>query len=293
MAGKTVIGVDLGGTKIESALIRNSKILKKNQVLTHADKGEGVVLAQLFKAIDAVGPKKASAIGIGSPGPLDVKKGLILNTPNLPFSGFPLVKAVRKRYKIPVRIDNDANCFALGEARYGKGKGKALVVGIILGTGVGGGFIVKGKVFHGRGNAAEFGHMSVATRPQCKCGNLGCLEEHASGRGVVRHARRFGLKGVKSAVEVHQIASLGKGKRAKLAREAYEEMGEMLGIGMTNIINALDPDIIILGGGVSKAHKLFMPVMKQTVKQRCMLSPPEFAISKGPMALLGAASLVL
>lgn len=295
MSRQPVIGVDLGGTKIDAALVKGGKIIARKRVRTFGEKGKEKVIEQLFSVIDALREKSSfSAIGIGSPGPLDCEKGMLLNPPNLPFRNFPLVKTVKKRYKVPVRLDNDANCFALGEALYGKGRGHRFVVGIILGTGVGGGFIVDGKIFHGRGNAAEFGHVCIDSRPRCTCGNLGCLEEYASSRAVVRFADEMGLKGMKNSYEVYKLAvDKGTGKKGKLARRVFEEMGEMLGIGMINVIHAVDPDIIVFGGGLSKASRLFMPVMRQTVKDRCIVKSPKFAASTGNMELLGAASLVL
>lgn len=293
MNRQPVIGIDLGGSKIDAALVKDGKIIARKKVKTLADKGEKGVVEQLFSAIDVLG-SRFSAIGIGSPGPLDLKKGLLVNPPNLPFRNFPLVRMVKKRYGVPVKLDNDANCFALGEALYGKGRGYRFVVGIILGTGVGGGFVVDGKIFHGRGNAAEFGHICIDSRPRCTCGNLGCLEEYASSRAVVRFANEMGLRGVKDSVEVYELAIDRKaGKKGKLARRVFEELGEMLGIGMTNVIHAVDPEIIVFGGGVSKASRLFMPVMRQTIKDRCIVKPPRFAASTGNMELLGAASLVL
>lgn len=287
-----VAGVDLGGTKIDAALVKDGKILARKTVRTLADQGEKAVVGQLFSSLDALRKiSRFSAIGIGSPGPLDLEKGLILNSPNLPFRNFPLVKIMKKRYGVPVRLDNDANCFALGEARFGRGRGYKSVVGIILGTGVGGGLVVDGRIFHGRGNAAEFGHMSISTRPRCTCGNLGCLEEYASARAVVRFAGEMGIQVANS----HQLYTLaaGSGREAKLARKVFEEMGEMLGIGMTNVIHAVDPEIIVFGGGLSRASRLFMPVMRQTVKDRCIVTSPRFAVTRGNMELLGAASLVL
>lgn len=287
-----VAGVDLGGTKIDAGVVKDGKILARKTVRTLADQGESVVVKQLFSALDALREiSHFSAIGIGSPGPLDIEKGLLLNPPNLPFRDFPLVRTVKKRYGVPVRLDNDANCFALGEARFGKGCCQRVVVGMILGTGVGGGLVVDGNIFHGRGNAAEFGHMSISTRPRCTCGNLGCLEEYASARAVVRFAGEMGIK-VANAHQVYKLA-VGSGRQAKLARKVFEELGEMLGIGMTNVIHAVDPDIIVFGGGLSRASRLFLPVMRQTVRDRCIVQSPRFAVTRGSMELLGAASLVL
>ncbi len=287
-----VAGVDIGGTKIDAALVKDGKILARKTVRTLADQGEKAVVGQLFSSLDALREtSRFRAIGIGSPGPLDIEKGLVFNSPNLPFKNVPLVRMVKKRYGVPVRLDNDANCFALGEARFGRGRGYRFVAGIILGTGVGGGLVVDGRVFHGRGNAAEFGHMSISTRPRCTCGNLGCLEEYASARAVVRFAGEMGLP-IANAHQAYKLAT-GSGRHAKLARKVFEELGEMLGIGMTNVIHAVDPDIIVFGGGVSRASRLFMPVMRQTVKDRCIVQSPKFAVTAGNMELLGAASLVL
>ncbi len=290
-ARTSAIAVDLGGTKVGAAVVSNGKVERSVVVPTLAREGPAKVLSQICAAIDSLDAGWLP-IGIGSPGPLDAERGVILNTPNLPLRNYPLAKKIAARYHVEVKVDNDAKCFTLGEARFGKGKGYGHVVGIILGTGVGGGFVTDGKLYHGKGNASEFGHMSIAPGPKCTCGNLGCLEEYASGRAVLRNARALGLKGIKDASEVFALAQ-GKGRDAAKARKSYEMMGEMLGVGMLNVIHCLDPDIIVFGGGVSRASRFFLPAMLRVVRKRCIVSPPRFAVSAGPMALLGAASLVL
>ncbi len=286
----SAIAVDLGGTKVEAAVVTEGNVERSVVLPTLASEGPAKVLSQICAAIDSLDAGRLP-IGIGSPGPLDSEKGIILNTPNLPLRKYPLAKKIAARYHVEVKVDNDAKCFALGEARFGKGKGYRHVVGIILGTGVGGGFVTDGKLYHGKGNASEFGHMSIAPGPRCTCGNLGCLEEYASGRAILRDARSLGLR-ARDASEVFALAK-GRGREAANARKAYAVMGGMLGVGMLNVIHALDPDIIVFGGGVSKASRLFMPAMLRVVRERCIVAPPRFAVSTGPMALLGAASLVL
>lgn len=302
-----IVGVDLGGTKIIAAAIYRGRILNSVTVPTLPDlqpagvvrgkAGERAVFAQLQSAIDHVcrtlekKGQKPSGIGIGSPGPLDIHKGLILRAPNIPVVRFPVISRVESLYGIPAVLENDANCLALGEALFGKGAHHRIVAGVILGTGVGAGLVIDGELYHGRGNACEFGHISIAAGPGCTCGNRGCLEEYASGRAVTRIARELGLV-VSSAKEVSQIAD-GRGRPAKLARKAYGKMGEMLGLGLANITHAVDPEIIVLAGGVSGASRHFLSAARKVLRAKYLVSPPPVRVGAGRSALLGAASLVL
>ena len=156
------IGVDIGGTKIHVGLVdHKGKILKERFLKTEAEKGSKKVLANIFDAIDTFYSRDVSGIGIGCPGPLDIKRGRILDPRNLPLHNFNLRQAAAKKYRVPVFLDNDANCFALGEAIYGAGKGRKIVVAFTMGTGIGGGIVIEGKILHGRNNAGELGHMVI------------------------------------------------------------------------------------------------------------------------------------
>ena len=153
---KYIIGVDLGGTNIKTGLVSSyGKIIKKYEAKTQANKGTKKVISNIIKTIDEVKSEKVFGIGIGSPGPFDYKNGIITKPGNLPFRNVPLKKIIQTKFKIKTFLDNDANCFALAEAIFGQGKKYENVVGITLGTGIGGGIVINKKIFHGRNNAAD------------------------------------------------------------------------------------------------------------------------------------------
>lgn len=285
---KYVIGVDLGGTNIKAALVSKGRILSKVSVKTRADRGEKTVIANIIKAIDSVKTKDVKAVGIGSPGPLNYKTGMIISAPNLPFRNTKLKSILERKTKLKVEIDNDANCFVLGETIYGAGKGSDNVIGLTLGTGIGGGIILNKKIFHGKLNAGELGHTTINYDGyKSKCGNMGCLETYVSARGILRRA---GLKGIRvnSTKELFELAR----KDAK-AKQIFKETGFYLGVGITNFSLIFDPDVVVLGGQIADSWRFFAPTMKRTVKQRLLIKPPKILKAKlNEAAILGAASLV-
>ncbi len=261
-----LIGVDLGGTNIRAGLVLGSKVIKKAEIKTEPDKGKTIVIKNLVKAINNVMTKDVIGIGIGSPGPLDYRKGLIIRTKNIPLERVNLKKILEKKFNVPVFVDNDANCFALGDAVYGAGKKFDAVVGLTLGTGVGGGIIIGKKIFHGRNDAGELGHTTINFNGiKCNCGNIGCIEEYVSARGIMRLAK--GLK-AKTPLDVYNLALKGNKKAIKV----FEKTGFYLGVGVANFVNIFDPDVIIIGGGISNAWRFFSKSMKKTVKERCVVN---------------------
>ena len=285
---KYIIGVDLGGTNIRAGLVLCNKVIKKSEVKTEPDKGKTIVIKNLVKAISRAMIKNVAGIGIGSPGPLDYRKGLIIRTKNIPIEKVNLKKILEKKFNVPVFVDNDANCFALGEAVYGAGKKFDAVVGLTLGTGVGGGIIIEKKIFHGRNDAGELGHTTINFNGiKCNCGNIGCLEEYASTRGIMRLAK--GLK-AKTPLDVYNLALKGNKKAIK----AFEKMGFYLGIAVANFVNIFDPDVVIIGGGISNAWKFFSKSMKKTVKERAYVNKNPIIVKSRlrDAAILGAASLI-
>jgi len=285
---KYIIGVDLGGTNIRAGLVLGSKVIKKVEVKTEPDKGKAIVIKNLVKAINNVMTKGVIGIGIGSPGPLDYRKGLIIRTKNIPLERVNLKKILEKKFNVPVFVDNDANCFALGEAVYGSGKKHNCVIGLTIGTGVGGGIVINKKVLHGRLNAGELGHMTIKFdgRKARSCNN-GDLEEYVSTRGIMRTAK--GLK-AKTPLDVYNLALKGN----KKAINVFEKMGFYLGIAVANFVNIFDPDVVIIGGGISNAWKFFSKSMKKTVKQRAYVNKNPIIIQSRlkDAAVLGAALLV-
>ena len=196
MDKKYVVGVDLGGTKIYTALVNlDGEIVKEITVKTEAEKGEKSVMEKILNTIDNVLENidldEVRAIGVGSPGPLDVEKGLIVYTPNLPFKNFDIVGPIKEKYNIDTYLDNDANVATLSEFMFGAGKGSKNMVFVTVSTGIGGGAIINGNIYRGStSNALEIGHITVMQGgPRCGCGNTGCAEALASGTAIGKRAK--------------------------------------------------------------------------------------------------------
>src|SRR3989338_3119434 len=259
-----IIGVDMGGTHIEAGLVSNNKVTEKTIIKTQANKGKKTVIKNIIYSIDKLFNKNVKTICIGSPGPL--KNGIIGRTPNLPLEGVNLKKIIKDRFKVPVLVDNDANCFALAEAVLGQGKRHNYVVGLTIGTGFGSGLIINKKIYSGKYAATEIGHTTINFNgPKAKCGNNGCLESYVSIRGILSRANGLYVHNPK---ELFELAEHG----SKRAIKIWKETGFYLGIGCTNTINALNPDIIIIGGQIANAWKFFNKEMKETVKKRALFS---------------------
>ena len=210
-----IVGVDVGGTTIKSALLSpKGSILRRHEVRTEAKKGAKEIIKRIFSSIEEVKEEGILGIGIGSPGPMDYRKGIITNPVNLPFKNTPLKKIVGGKFKVPVFLDNDANCFALAEALFGQGKPYNNVVGITLGTGFGGGLVIGKKLYYGKGNAAELGHMSIKYDGlKSRSKNTGSIEEYVSSRGIKnifdgktepKNIQNLALNGNKKALETYK-----------------------------------------------------------------------------------------
>jgi len=283
----TVIGVDVGGTNIDVGLVSRGKILKEYAIPSEAHKGRHIFLENLLEAIKNLKTKDTVAVGLGFPGALDIKKGICITSPNLPIKNFQIRDFIENKLLLPVFMNNDANCFALGEAVYGAGKDYRNVVGITFGTGIGSGIILDKKLYEGRSNAGEFGHMTIDYNGwPCKCGSLGCFEEYCGSRGVMRLAKRIS---VISPKEVYIQAKKGNAD----AKKVWEDYGFYLGIGLANVAEALDPDAIILGGKISNAYTFFKDTMKETAEKFSFVGVPPIVKNKlgTKAAILGAAEL--
>jgi len=280
------IGLDIGGTEIKAGIVSNGKIIKKLTIKTQVKKGRKQVIQNITNSIKELFNKNISAIGAGAPGPLDYKKGILGKQVNLPLTNFNLKKYIQQKFKVPVAIDNDANVFTLGEALYGAGKNYNNIIGLTLGTGIGGGIVINKKLYHGRSNAGELGHITIKfdEKIKSKCGNNGCLEEYVSARGIQRRAK------VSSPLQLYNLAAKGD----KKAISAWKQTGKLLGIGITNIINSFDPDVVVIGGNISKAWKFFSKAMNQEINKRALLKATKVVRTKlkENAAIIGAASLV-
>lgn len=283
MENRYVIGIDLGGTKICGAVASfEGDIVSKYTIPTKAEDGEEAVLERIITVIEkiieesTVDKDKIVSIGIGSPGPLDAKEGKILTTPNLPFKNFNIVKPIKDKFNIPVYLDNDANAAAIGEYVFGAGKGTNNMVFITVSTGIGGGAVLNGKIYRGNTcNALEIGHSTIdKDGPRCNCGNYGCAEALASGTAIARFARE--------AVEIGQTTSLSSYEKIT-SYEVFKEAEKgdsvavnilnkslnYLGICVANVITSFDPEMVIIGGGVSKGGAIVFDKIKAVVQERC------------------------
>jgi glucokinase len=270
----SIIGLDIGGSKMSGGLVRHKHLSKVINQLTNTQAGPKETIKQITDLIDSLINQQVQGIGIGMPGTLDVESGLIFEAVNLPaLNRIALKKILEKKYKLPVYINNDANCFALGEKYFGQAKGYNNIAGVTLGTGMGTGLIINGELYSGHSGAAgEFGQIDYRD---------GVLEHYSSGQFFQRKYKTSGEKLFP--------------KKDKKSRQIFEEFGYHLGKALSIIVYAVDPEIIILGGSISKTFKLFEKSMKQSLKESSYhISYKQLKIvqSKHPyIALLGAAWL--
>ena len=288
------IGVDVGGTKVAAGLVDSSgEITHQTRTpMVAADATAG--LAAVTSAIDAVraatglNPKLCgliSGIGICAPGPLDPRTGVVINPPNLPgWRDFPLAALISKSYRLPVRVDNDGNAAALAEALWGAGRGYQNVFCATIGTGIGTGIVFDGHIYHGRtGAAAEGGHMTIDYRgPRCGCGKLGCIEAHASGPAIARRASEKIAAGRSSTIlqeaggRLDRITSemVGRAYVAgdPLAREVLQETALYLTVWLGSIVDLLEPDVMIIGGGAASMLQPFFGEIRDRLPSWCVNS---------------------
>ncbi len=280
-------GFDVGGTAIKYGLIdERGRVVYKNEVSSPGSGGELLALfIALWQRLREIGRKKIKAAGFGLPGIFHLTEQKILQSPNFPaLDGFPFRPRLARRIDVPFWIDNDANLAAYGEFRWGAGKGVRNLVLLTLGTGIGSGIIIDGKLVHGtRGFAAEMGHLIVNPEGErCACGSRGCLETEASAGSIVRNYRRF--SGSKERLTVKEIAARARqGDRAAL--RSFARAAFYLGIGLGSAINLLNPEKILLGGGVMRSPKLILPEAIREARRRCY--PPSFACCSIEKAGLG------
>ena len=240
-----IIGVDIGGTEIKAGTINKGKLVDKAIVKTPKTKKE--IIKKILFVIGLLDNPKVNAIGIGCPGPADYEKGIIGNTLNLPLKRVNLKKIAAEKFKKKVLMENDANCFVLGEAVRLK---KRNVVGLTLGSGVGGGIVIGNKLYRGNGNAGELGHCTIKYDGPKLDFNQGGLESYVSAKAIKME--------------------YGKNPEELKSKKAWNEIGEKIGIGVSNLINSFDPDAVVLGGGISKAFKLFKDGMNKEIKKRAI-----------------------
>jgi glucokinase len=311
--GNYSIGVDLGGTNLRIAAVDGEgKLLEKLELGAEVSRGRDFVIAEMCKAIETLRAKYKDSgqllgIGIGVPGFIDMAAGMVMESPNLPdWKSFPVRDEIEHRLNTKVILENDANSAAMGEKWLGAGRQYEHMAMYTLGTGVGGGLVLHGRLWHGMmGMAGELGHFNIyADGHPCGCGSRGCLEQYASATAVVRMAREAVERGESTALErlshdagqftsrsIYNLAVQGE----PAAKKVFENVGRALGIGVGSMVNALNLPMYVIGGGVSSAWDAFAPAMFEEMKFRSCIylltSPDRIGHEKGTIitrALLGS-----
>lgn len=313
-ARQYVIGVDLGGTNIGvgTLSVDGRELYGQLSEETPVDSGPTGVADHIHSMIErsmveAAGngvPREAIlGIGVGAPGPLDRAHGVVIVAPNLGWRNFPLRDEISRRTNLPVTLDNDANCATLGEWWQGAARGGRHVIGLTIGTGIGGGLILDGRLFHGASDVAgEIGHTTIESNGRlCKCGNYGCLEAYASGTAIAARAREaldvgdasilpslvdFDLSRITSQT-VYDAATRGDA----VALEVVRQTARFLGIGVSNLLNIFNPDVVVVAGGVTRAGEALFEPLRAEVKRRAF-RPAVDACRIVPGVLPGTAGVV-
>ncbi|HEX2190602.1 MAG TPA: ROK family protein [Longimicrobiaceae bacterium] len=315
-----IAGVDLGGTNIVVGLLPldGGEVLGLRSMPTDSVRGAKFVVDRIVgmaeQAIAEVlstqgGTREEIAgVGIGSPGPLDRRTGTVINTPNLGWRNFPLRDLISNALHLPATLDNDANCATYGEWWLGAGRGTRALVGFTLGTGIGGGIVLNGEIFHGCSDVAgEIGHMTIDSNGRrCKCGNYGCLEQYASGPAIALRA----VEGIEAGAET-VLLEMVNGKLDEItaatvyeatvqgdayATEVMKDTAKFLGAGIASIINILNPEMIVIAGGVTRAGDTLFEPLRAEVRRRafksaqecCRILPAELP---GTAGVVGAAAV--
>jgi glucokinase len=286
--GELVLAVDLGGTKISTALVSPQyRVVARDYQLTLAAEGPQPVVARLIAAIEriladhSISPTQLHGISIAAAGAIDRERGLITLSPNLPgWHDIALREIVSARFGVGTFLINDAKAAALGEHRLGAGQGVDNLIVVTVGTGIGGGIIINGSLYYGTsGSAGEIGHMTIDVNgPKCACGNTGCWEMLASGAAMTREAvRRIGLgensllnemvKGRLTDITGEKIEAAAR-RGDPLAQQIVARTAQYLGVGLVNLVNIFSPGMITVGGGLAKMGDLLLEPARRLMRER-------------------------
>jgi glucokinase len=289
-----LIGVDVGGTKVAAGLVNTAGEITYQTRTPMVANDAAAGLAAVITAIDAVRATNSlcaadsmiSGIGICAPGPLDPRSGVVINPPNLPgWRDFPLAAEISKTYNVLVRVDNDGNAAALAEALWGAGRGFRNIFCATIGTGIGTGIVFDGRIYHGRtGAAAEGGHNTIDYRgPRCGCGKLGCIEALASGPAIGRRASEkiskehrassiLDSSGGRSDHITSEMVGKAYLQGDSLAKEVLQETAMLLTVWLGNIVDLLEPDVMIIGGGAGAMLRPFFDEIRERLPSWCVNS---------------------
>jgi glucokinase len=311
-----IIGVDLGGTKIIAGAVSldGAHTSGMRSIATQPELGAdgvvermvGLIEGVILDTINETGATRRDFIGIGmgAPGPLDREQGLVIVAPNLGWRDFPLRDRIGSRLQLPATLDNDANCATVGEWWLGAARGGRNVVGMTIGTGIGGGLIIEGALYHGSSDVAgEIGHTTIDVNGRhCKCGNYGCLEAYASGPAIATRAREALMRedtasmlpGMvdhelerMTAETVYDAAKKGDG----LANEIVRDTARYLGAGIATLLNVINPDVVVVAGGVTRAGEALFAPLRTEVRRRAF-KPAVQAARIVPAELPGTAGVI-
>lgn len=320
--GQLIAGVDIGGTKIAGGLVNQKGRLVGDTltVPTRASEGIKTSYGQVLRVIErlvrqAGGKDRLGGIGLCAPGPVNPWTGLVLNPPNLPgWINLPLAKRIEDRFGLPAKVENDANAAGLAEAIFGAAVGYRHVFYVTVSTGIGTGIIINRKVYHGKnGVAGEGGHVSIDYRSpyRCGCGTLGCIEALAAGPGMVRRARVFLEQDPRAASLLRdmcqghlsrltpQMIEEAHTKGDPVAKAIVDESGFFLGVWLAGMITVLDPEAIVVGGGVSRIGKPLFDKIRETIpkytinREFAAKTPILPAKLQRDVGVFGAAALLL
>jgi glucokinase len=302
MKSHLALVTDLGGTFIKCALVNESgKILYSSSVPTEAQNGKDYIVKNIIEQQKKILLSKinllecVAGIAVGCPGLVDIEKGIVSKPPNLPgWGNVPIRDIISKAWEVPVFIENDANAAALGENWLGAGKRSKSMICITLGTGVGGGIVLGGKIFHGAtGTAGEIGHITIDPKgKKCNCGNNGCLERYVGRQAIEEEMYKlFGEKG-----SPEELGILAKANN-KNADKLIDNIGRKIGIVTADIVNLINPEIIVIGGGISGlGEKLFDAIRFETKKRAFSDATKKLKIAKAQLGenagLVGLAKMV-
>ncbi len=286
------VGIDIGGTKVLAGVVEDGRVVRE---ATAETPGRSVPVAEVERVLaDVVGRvadgERVGAVGLAAAGFVDAARRRVAFAPHLPWRGDDVVTSLSAHLGCPVALDNDANCAALAEARWGAAQGAGSALLVTLGTGIGGAVVLGGQLWRGaNGMAGEFGHAQVVPggRP-CECGQVGCWEQYCSGNALRRAAGGFADgPAITAAALTGDPAALG----------AYAEVGGWLGIGLANLVAAFDPELIVIGGGVSTAGDLLLGPARELLATRLVggpfrTVPPVVTATLGPRAGMIGATLL-
>ena len=314
---KFSIGVDLGGTNIKSGIVQTSsgKVITRSKLPTQTSLGKEIIISNIKKSINGLleyAKKrniKIESIGVGCPGTVDVKTGKIMGMiPNLPqLKNVNIKRELKKEFDYPIHADNDANLMGLAEHKFGAAKGNKNCLFLTIGTGIGGSIILDGKIFRGSKYAgAEFGHTSIKYNGRkCRCGNIGCVEAYAAAPAIGERTKSFLRKGRRSVLFNWLKGDLKKlsnklifeafKKGDNLATQVVEEISVYLGTAIASAVNLLNPEVIVIGGGIGQAGSKFIKRVDFQVRKRINPSAGNFKMKKAALGneagFIGAAIL--